>query len=263
MPERTNLEIAAIDLDDTLLRSDGSVSPRNLAALQQWQRAGRQIVIATGRPRRSVQPALPAVLGTLPIICYNGAEIHINGRTIYEKLIPPDAVRQIVEQALAAAPDATIGLEVHGELYLNRVTNRTTPYHVADLLEVARHPAAKVLLFGDQLERLTPLLASLPSTARALLSARYRFVQILAEGADKAVALQELMAAWGRPLADVVAFGDDTNDIEMLRISGLGVAMANAVDEVRAVADHITATNDEDGVALILERLLINKKESA
>lgn len=256
MPKHNHWHVAAIDMDDTLLHSDGSVSTRNLAALQQWQRAGNRLVIATGRPRRSVKPALPAALGALPIICYNGAEIHIDGRTIYEKLIPPDAVRQIVEEAQAAAPEATIGLEVHGELYLNRPTNRSTPYHVADLLEVACHPAAKVLVFGEQLERLTPMLASLPATARAMLSARYRFIQILAHGADKAVALRELMAAWDVPLAHVVAFGDDTNDVEMLRESGLGVAMANAVDEVRAVADHITATNDEDGVALVLEQLL-------
>ncbi|RIK43550.1 MAG: Cof-type HAD-IIB family hydrolase, partial [Chloroflexi bacterium] len=74
--------------------------------------------------------------------------------------------------------------------------------------------------------------------------------------ANKAAALAVLMADWGVPLAQVVAFGDDTNDIEMLQECGLGVAVANAADEVKQVADEITATNDEDGVAIVLERLL-------
>jgi hydroxymethylpyrimidine pyrophosphatase-like HAD family hydrolase len=65
-----------------------------------------------------------------------------------------------------------------------------------------------------------------------------------------------LLGRWQRPLSSVVAFGDDTNDVEMVRTSGLGVAMANAVDAVKAVAAHITMTHDEDGVAMVLEKLL-------
>ena len=64
------------------------------------------------------------------------------------------------------------------------------------------------------------------------------------------------MNAWGIALSSVVAFGDDTNDVEMLRECGLGVAMANAVDEVKAVADFITLNNDDDGVGIVLEKLL-------
>lgn len=252
----TNLMVAALDLDDTLLRSDGKISDRTLAALHNWQAAGRRLVIATGRPHRSVEPVLPVELHNIPLICYNGAEIHIDGCKIFENLIPPDAVRTIVEQVQQSAPALIVGLEVHGELYLNRAVKRASPYHVADLLEMAVHPAAKVLIFGEELQPVIPLLAELPAAAKALLSARYQFIQILAAGANKAAALAVLMADWGVPLTQVVAFGDDTNDIEMLQECGLGVAVANAVDEVKAVANLITASNDEDGVALVLEQLL-------
>lgn len=250
------LTVAALDLDDTLLRSDGSLSARTLAVLRQWQSAGRRLVIATGRPHRSVAPVLPDELHNTPLICYNGAEIHIDGRKIFENLIPPEAVRTIVEQVQLAAPSTIVGLEVQGELYLNRAMKRASPYHVADLLAVAVHPAAKVLIFGEELEPVAPLLAKLPAAAKALLSARYQFIQILAAGANKATALAVLMAEWGVPLTQVVAFGDDTNDIEMIQECGLGVAVANAVDEVKAVANLVTASNDEDGVALVLEQLL-------
>jgi hydroxymethylpyrimidine pyrophosphatase-like HAD family hydrolase len=127
---------------------------------------------------------------------------------------------------------------------------------VADLRQIGLRAAAKVLLFGITLEVLTPLLATLPHPVRVLYSARYQFVQILAQTADKAEALRVLMASWGQTLDNVAAFGDDTNDVEMVRDSGFGVAMANAVDEVKAVADFTTRTNNEDGVAFTMQKLL-------
>src|SRR6266508_4190949 len=88
--------VAALDLDDTLLCSDGTVSARTLAVLRQWLKAGRRLVIATGRPRRSVPAVLPPELLDTPLVCYNGAEIHINGQCVYANLIPPEAVHTIV-----------------------------------------------------------------------------------------------------------------------------------------------------------------------
>lgn len=248
--------VAAIDLDDTLLCSDGLPSPRTLQTLRRWQEEGRRIVIATGRPGRSVKRALPEELHDLPLICYNGAELYLNGSKRYENLIPAQAARQIVQALHHANTECLIGLEIDGELYLNRHVERPGPFHVADLVEVACRPAAKVLIFSEQLETLAPVFATVPASTRVMYSGRYAFVQILAATADKADALRFLVAEWGISLADVVAFGDDTNDVDMIRESGLGVAMANAVDEVKAVADLTTLSNDEDGVAVVLERLL-------
>lgn len=249
--------VAAIDMDDTLLRSDGSISPRTVATLLHWREAGRELVIATGRPRRTVHAPLPTELHDLAIVCYNGAEIYIDGHKVYENLIPAETVQELVERILFAAPETTVGLEVKGELYLNRPLERRTAYQVADLLEIAAQPAAKVLIFGEQTAALAPVLAAVPATARTLLSARYHhFVQILAAGANKATALNVLMDEWSVPLAQVVAFGDDTNDVEMLAECGLGVAVDNAAEEVKLHANHITVSNDEDGVALVLEQLL-------
>ncbi len=249
--------IAAIDLDETLLGHDGQISARSLAALQAWQASGRQIVIATGRPYRSVGRSLPEELQRVPLICYNGAELHLNGEKIYENFIPTAAVREIVEQLLAIAVEAHIGVELGGMLYLNRPMNRPSPYEVADLLAVAVQPAAKVLVFSEQLSAFDPVLSALPSSARAMFTPKYPFAQILAGTADKAEALRVLVEKhWNSSLQAVVAFGDDTNDVEMVRVSGFGVAMANAVEDVKAVATHITASNSEDGVAIVLERLL-------
>jgi hypothetical protein len=251
------IQVAAIDLDDTLLRSDGVISLQSLDSIRRWQARGKQVVIATGRPRRSARHVLPAEFRELPLVCYNGAEIHINGETIYQNLISPAAVQQILAVVQEATPDCTVGLEVGGELYLNRKMERPSPYHVADLQVVAQHPAAKVILFAEMSPPLQPVIDVLPSEVRALLSPKYRVVQLLAHTADKAEALGVLLAQWGISWQQVAAFGDDVNDVEMVRSSGFGVAMSNAIDEVKAVATYHTSSNDEDGVAVVLEQLMV------
>lgn len=249
-------QIAAIDLDDTLLRSDGTLSPQTLTLLEQWQATGRRIVIATGRPPRSIGRSLPETLHGVPWICYNGAEIRLADAPIYQNLVPAADVYEILTRIQQATPSLLVGVEIDNVLYLNRTAHRTTPYEVADLFALDK-PAAKVLLFSENAEPLARLAFDLPITSRVLYSARYpHFIQIIGCTTDKAEALRTLVGEWHMTMADVVAFGDDTNDMEMVRDSGLGVAMDNAVEEVKAVAAHVTKSNDEDGVALVLAALL-------
>lgn len=249
-------QIAAIDLDDTLLHRDGTISPYTLQHLHAWQRNGRKVVIATGRPPRSIGAALPSDLQTVPWVCYNGAEIHLANERIYANHIPTADTQLIIAQLLAAVPQPLIGLEIDGQLYLNRTSPRSTPYLVADL-QLLLQPAAKVLIFSETGVPLERLALEFPATAQPLYSARYpHFIQILATECNKAVALRHLVESWGATLADVVAFGDDTNDVEMVALSGYGVAVENAVAEVKAVADCITVSNDDDGVATVLQALL-------
>ncbi len=249
--------IAAIDLDDTLLRHDGTLSPRTLAALEAWQATGRRIVIATGRPPRTIGRSLPTFLHATPWICYNGAETRVADQPIYQNLVPAADLFEILTQIEQTTPGRLVGVEINNVLYLNRLApQRTTPYEVADLFMLDQ-PAAKILIFSENAEALPPLTFAVPSTARIMYSARYpHFIQIIGCRTDKAEALRALVASWQMSMTDVVAFGDDTNDVEMVRDSGLGVAMSNAVPEVKAVADRITASNEEDGVALVLEALL-------
>jgi len=249
-------QIAAIDLDDTLLRSDGTLSSQTLTMLEQWQATGRRIVIATGRPPRSIGRSLPETLHGVPWICYNGAEIRLADAPIYQNLVPAADVYEILTRIQQATPTLLVGVEIDNVLYLNRTANRTTPYEVADLFTLDK-PAAKVLLFSENAEPLARLAFDLPITSRVLYSARYpHFIQIIGCTTDKAEALRALVGEWHMTMADVVAFGDDTNDMEMVRDSGLGVAMDNAVEEVKAVATCVTKSNDEDGVALVLAALL-------
>lgn len=249
--------IAAIDLDDTLLRHDGTLSPWTLATLERWLAADRRIVIATGRPPRAIGRSLPAFLHQVPWVCYNGAETRLADQPIYQNLVPAADVFAVLTQIEQSTPGRLVGVEINNVLYLNRIApQRTTPYEVTDLFMLDQ-PAAKILIFSENAEALPPLTIEVPSSARIMYSARYpHFIQIIGCRTDKAEALRALVGSWQMSMADVVAFGDDTNDVDMVRDSGLGVAMSNAVPEVKAVADRITTSNNEDGVALVLEALL-------
>lgn len=248
--------ILALDLDDTLLRSDGTISPRTLRALDNWRVAGHAVVIATGRPTRSIAAVLPDHLHSVPWITYNGAYVMVDGESIYENLITPTATHAIIAMVQDALPECALGLEIDNTLYLNRTIKRTSPYQVVDLTTVAHEPAAKILFFHDDFAALDAILARLPVDTRAMLSDKYNLVQILAATADKTHALRFLVDQFGRDMAHVIAIGDDINDVDMIRDCGDGIAVANAIPAVKAVAKRETLSNDDDGVAHVIEELL-------
>jgi hydroxymethylpyrimidine pyrophosphatase-like HAD family hydrolase len=167
-----------------------------------------------------------------------------------------ELARRTLEVLLKYLPETPIGVEIDDILYLNRPSTRPSRFEIANLLEITNRPTAKILFYHEDFAQLSPLLEELPTDAKVLLSQKYGLVQIMAHDADKAVALAHLVTGWGYSMADVVAFGDDVNDVDMVRSAGLGVAVANAVEEVKAVADRVTLTNDEDGVAIVIAELL-------
>ena len=261
--------VLAVDLDDTLLADDKTVSPRTMAALDAWHASGRRIVIATGRPPRSTH-SIPPALHDFPWICYNGAWIELQSNVLFQTTIPVEDARRIVAAIQTAAPGCRLGVEIADQLYINREVEWPGAHLVSDVLAHTDRPAAKILTSLAELDAAQPqsangrvtakpsetLLRELPPTTRALVSPKYDLVQVIPHGASKAAALRWLLERWGLSMEEVIAFGDDVNDVEMVAEAGLGVAMANAVPEVKAVADRITASNEEDGVAVVLEEFV-------
>ncbi len=253
------LHIAAIDLDDTLVRNDWTISERALAAIARWQSERGPVVIATGRPPRWTRK-IPEVLHTTPWICYNGALAFEDGEEIYRNMLPAETVRRLLEFFTEAQPESRIGLEIDDWLHVNRLVEsdeaRDDVRLAEDLLALAAQPTAKILLTSEHFHALRDQIEAVSGGAAFLVSSKVHMVQMMAPDASKATALRHLAARWGYGMENVVAFGDDVNDMEMIRDAGLGVAMANAVAEVKAVADRSAPSNDEDGVAAVLEELL-------
>jgi Cof subfamily protein (haloacid dehalogenase superfamily) len=257
--------LVATDLDGTLVREDHQIGARSVAALQR----APAVVLVTGRPLRWLHP----VYATLPIqplgVAANGAAVYdpVRDAVIRETPLEPAAMAEAIDRLRAAVPGVRIGVEVDGGrsmLYEPGYTlgpwGENDP-HVVEV-EPARlvaQPAVKMLVKAgpQQPDEFTAAVGEiLAGLGEATHSSSSGMVEVSAAGVTKAAGLAWVADRLGVPAAEVVAFGDMPNDLPMLGWAGWGVAMANAHPAVLAAADDVTASNDEEGVAQYLERLL-------
>jgi HAD superfamily hydrolase (TIGR01484 family) len=257
--------LVATDLDGTIVRSDGTVSARTVAALSRIERAGAELVFVTGRPPRAMGNIAAAFGYQGVVLCSNGAliyDMHAK-RTVREHLIPAPELAEAARRLRDAIPE--IGLAVESAYGLTGDGWYETGAWDGDVsirrlpdAELFSRPAAKLLgrhprLSADELLALaTPAVAGVVSVYH---SNGPRLVEASAAGVSKASALADLAAEQGIPPAAVVAFGDMPNDLSMLAWAGTSYAVANAHPDVLAAADHVIASNDDDGVARVIELL--------
>ena len=257
------LRLAAIDLDGTLLRPDGSLSERSRAALESVRAAGIRVVLVTARGPRSVR-VLAADLGLDgSAICSNGAIILdlVSGEVVRTQPLATEVAARLVRELrsrlpgiLFAAESEEIALEPGFAAWEWEPPAGT---HYADGLELVAEPIAKLIVRHDMhaLEAVAEAARELAGDDAAVTIPGPWTVEISAAGVSKAAALAELCAELGVSPDEVVAFGDYPNDLPMLEWAGHAVAVANAHPNVLAAADEVTASNADDGVAVVLERL--------
>jgi Cof subfamily protein (haloacid dehalogenase superfamily) len=255
--------LAAIDLDGTLLRPDGTLSERSRAALGRARAAGIRVVLVTARGPRSVR-VLAAELGLDgSAICSNGAITLdlASGEVVRTQPLGAEIAARLVRELrtrlpgiLFAAESEEIGLEP-GFAAWEWEPPAGTRY--ADGLELVAEPVAKLIVRHEThaLEAIAEAARELAGGDAAVTIPGPWTVEISAAGVSKAAALAELCAELGVAPEEVVAFGDYPNDLPMLEWAGHAVAVANAHPDVLRAADEITASNADDGVALVLERL--------
>ena len=257
------MRLVASDLDGTLLRSDGTLSERTVTALDAAGRAGALVVVVTGRPPRWVEGlGLERVAHEL-VLCSNGALVYdvANRRVVTERRIEEDAARAVLTAIRDVVPEAGFGSEDARGLRYDDAHRYTRPGPedrlVASLDEVVSGGVAKLLVRHGTLD-FPALVAAVTDAVGDAVTVTYSsdgLVEISAPGVTKAAALAALAAEHGLGPSDAVAFGDMPNDLVMLEWASHGVAVANAHPDVLALADEVTAANDDDGVALVLERL--------
>jgi Cof subfamily protein (haloacid dehalogenase superfamily) len=217
---------------------------------------GKHIVIATARPPRSAAELLPGELLGSALICYNGAEIYEGGERIYRKSLQPAAMQQIVGWLRQNHPDCKVCIEADDALYANQAFWEGWECKLVDLEDVIIKPAAKILVDLGYFTDRSIFMEVLPEECTMATTDGGCLGHIMAAAVSKASALEFLLEGWGLSMDNVIAFGDDDNDMEIISRSSIGVAMGNAIPELKKAADIITASNDEDGIALILDAVL-------
>ena len=248
-----NIKMIATDLDDTLLRDDKTISDITKAALVKCRDRGIKVVYATARGQSA--PALVPIDLIDGFTQMNGAVAFAGESLIYSKHISIASSRDF----LLAADNAgiQIAVETGGRHYANfdvgEVWGWVTNYTVSDFAALDIN-AEKIYALPKSDSEIDLLKKHLPKNTYLIISRYDNFTMIMHEDAGKAKAVAALADHWNISIKDVVAFGDDTNDIGMLRHCGIGVAMGNAIDEVKSAADDICDTNENDGIAKWLEK---------
>jgi len=258
--------VVATDLDGTVVRSDGTISARTKAALEHAAEAGALVVIVTGRPPRWLAGVSEATGHHGLAICANGALVYdLAAETVIEsRPISVDVVRRLMSALRASVPDIGFAIEMvdgqfaHEPAYRPRWSPESETI-VGDLDGVMTGPIAKLLARreGDDSDELLARARQVIGDDAASLthSSIDGLLEISALGVTKATTLGQVIAERGFKAEHVIAFGDMPNDVEMLEWAGHGVAVANAHPDVLAVVDEVTTSNDDDGVAEVLERL--------
>ena len=261
----------ALDLDGTLLNSHSQLSDRNRLALEKCIELGIPVIIATSRSERHMRRVIGDELScACSLVMANGS--NARGRVplsgLVRETIPADVATNIVELILKTEPAVRVVIEIDGfDFGCNMQDppeqlwelNTATPDMVMSVSEAIAKIPTKITVNGFGRD-LSPIVNKISEHFESVISVfpsdKGTFLSIVNNRTSKLAALGKLLSSQTIPLSNVIVFGDDLPDLDMLRACGMPVAMANAYPEIKAVCAYETASNDEDGVAVVLEKML-------
>ena len=263
--------LIAMDLDGTLNNDEKRITPRTRDALMAAQAAGIRLALASARPSPGLykeRDALRMQEHRGVLMSYNGGRIvdAATGETLFETSMPMEAAREVL-RALEKLPVTPI-LDDGRQFYVTDRNGYKVDYEcrnnnmscveVENLAEFLQFAPVKILMSVDPaaIAGVQAQIAQLLPAELAVVQTAAFYLEVIPRAIDKGRGLVQICRALGLRPAEVIAFGDAENDIPMLRAAGVGVAMGNADPAVKAAADMVTLSNNEDGIAYALEKLL-------
>lgn len=264
--------LIALDLDGTLLSDDKNISERNQQILRKAMDEGHIVVIATGRPHRaSIQYYRELRLDT-PMVNFNGALIHHPTDDKWDALHNPmsnrTALRIIeacydlnVHNILAEVRDS-VYLDQYDEAIINLFQSHADdpPFIIGGLKNKLQKDPTSLLIHPKE-DKIQALKEHLDDEHAEVIEHRnwgapWNIIEIVKKGINKSVGLRKLAHYYHIPQEQIIAFGDEDNDLEMIDYAGVGVAMENGIDELKSIAKYVTDTNENSGVGGFLEEYL-------
>jgi len=263
-----SFKLVALDVDGTLIDDENRITRRTSETIREVCRRGARIVLCTGRAPASTLPLLRELGLEGAMITHNGAAtVDSRGPTLlHEYAFDVGLVDGLIE--FCRAEGVHLDFNTAFSLYVENLSEEARevyrkyyiePIDVGDLRRV-REPLVKITLYAgkDVLDRLVakwPVIGD--PTLRPIRSDEY-FIDLMHVRASKGNALKALAEQWGISPSEIIAIGNYYNDLDMLQYAGVGIAMGNAPDEVKKMADDVTASNNEDGVHLALKRYCLS-----
>ncbi|VDG25384.1 Cof-type HAD-IIB family hydrolase [Lactiplantibacillus mudanjiangensis] len=256
----------ALDLDNTLLTSDKTISPRTETVLKQLHQAGKRIVLCTGRPIKAIQPFLKQLALTKPTdysITFNGGLVQQNttGDVLARKSVTKANIQPLYDYAKANGFPLDIidltqvySIKELGKSPYEAFMNGLMPFSDVSFADLpADDQFGKVVSAYDDVDKIQANLPQIVTDNFHVVPSRRNLLEYLPAGTDKSAGLKALLANFNEDFSNLMAFGDEENDLGMLKAAKVGVAMANAIPVVKAATTDETLSNDDDGVAVFLE----------
>ena len=272
-------KLLVLDVDGTLLNDEREISKRTLAALLKVQQMGVRIVLASGRPTYGLMPLAKTLeLGNYGgfVLSYNGCQIikAQNGEILFERRINPEMLPYLEKKArkngfaIFTYQDDTLITDSPDNEYIKNeaLLNNLKIIKEDEFSTAIDFAPCKCMLVSDKEKALIGLEQHwekrLAGTLDAFRSEPY-FLEVVPCGVNKANTLGALLEHLGVTREEVIAVGDGVCDVTMLQLAGMGVAMGHSQDSVKVCADYVTASNEEDGVALAVEKLILAEVRAA
>lgn len=272
-------KLLVLDVDGTLLNDEREISKRTLAALLKVQQMGVRIVLASGRPTYGLMPLVKTLeLGNYGgfVLSYNGCQIikAQNGEILFERRINPEMLPYLEKKArkngfaIFTYHDDTLITDSPDNEYIKNeaLLNNLKIIREDEFSTAIDFAPCKCMLVSDKEKALIGLEQHwekrLAGTLDAFRSEPY-FLEVVPCGVNKANTLGALLEHLGVTREEVIAVGDGVCDVTMLQLAGMGVAMGHSQDSVKVCADYVTASNEEDGVALAVEKLILAEVRAA
>lgn len=264
----TQIQLVALDMDGTLLNSQHEISPHNEAVLAELHRRGIKIVFATGKTRHSAVPIIEKLQLQTPGVYVQGLLIaNADGSIRYQRTLE----RPLAEEVAQLATEFNCSMVAYaGNRIITDRRNEQTDVFIRYHEPVPEAYGSWAKAFDDtavnkfimvstkeRIDEIRPQLEAQINGRATIVQALDYMLEILPHGASKGDGVRRLLDDLNISAAQMLAIGDGENDVEMLQMAGIGVAMANGMPSAKAVADYITLSNDEDGVAVAIERFML------
>ena len=259
------------DLDGTLLTDEKTITQKNIGAIAKFRELGGRFTVATGRSTLSAEQYIDIVKCDTPTILFNGVVIYDFGtkKMIWNTYLQCEK-EKIVKEIYDNLPNAGIEIMCEGEIFVPR-TNEAVKAHLdlegleykmIDIDDLPTEKWLKILFAMDSeyMQEIQEFTDEKQYENVTFLPTSENFFEMLPVGNSKGEAMTHLAEKMGIDISNIVAVGDFNNDIEMVKLAGLGVAMGNAIDGLKQVADITVKSNENDGIADLIEYLINNYK---
>jgi len=268
-------KMLATDLDDSLLDNSFKISPADRGAIARAVRAGVKVVLATGRMYRSALPYCRELGLDTPLITYQGALVKFprTKEVLYSRPVPLNTALELLERLMPKGYH--INIYIDDQLLVEKITEESKIYqsisgieptpvgNLITYLREQRRDPTKILVVSSEgnIDRLGEETKNLFGDRLYITESKPIFLECMHPEATKGRALEAVAGHYGIDPGDIIAVGDGYNDMDMIGYAGLGVAVANAREELKSQSDFVTSSNTCGGVARVIDKFIFNEED--